>query len=327
MFCGLLSSRCEKQKTKESGGKAPHSKKEGRAIWAHHRAEVNGITLHYVAAGSGPLVVLLHGFPEFWYSWRYQIPALAGAGFRVLAPDLRGYNESDKPRGVDSYRVEALVADVAALIEHAGYQRAHVVGHDWGGAIAWAFAMRYPERLERLAILNAPHPAAFLRELRTIGQLRRSWYILFFQLPGLPELMLRAGDCLSRSHLSASARSPGRFQRGGRGPLQAGAGAARRLTAALNYYRAAYRGRARIGRRMRPIEAPTLLLWGEQDAYLGLRLTEGLGPWVHDLRIERIPDASHWVQIDAAEQVNRSLLSFLPTPTGAGARPVCGRRL
>src|SRR5919199_846997 len=128
-------------------------------VGTHHHAIVNGVRLHYVEAGEGPLVVLLHGFPEFWYSWRKQIPALAAAGFRVLAPDLRGYNLSDKPPGTHAYRMEMLTADVAGLIAHAGGGRAAVVGHDWGGAVAWMMPLRHPAAVSRLVILNAPHPA------------------------------------------------------------------------------------------------------------------------------------------------------------------------
>src|SRR5579859_3244511 len=135
--------------------------------WSHRYAVVNGVRLHYVQSGNGPLVVLLHGFPEFWYSWHRQIPVLATADFRVLAVDQRGYNGSDKPPGVDSYRIEALTADVAGLIAHAGYAKAHVIGHDWGGVVAWAVAMRHPDVVDKLVVLNAPHPAAYLRELQT----------------------------------------------------------------------------------------------------------------------------------------------------------------
>src|SRR3954449_2631161 len=160
--------------------------------WAHREAVVNGVRLHYVEAGAGPLVVLLHGFPEFWYSWRHQIPALAAAGFRVVAPDMRGYNRSDKPRGVRAYSGDALTGDVAKLIRACGAERAVVVGHDWGAAVAWQFAMAYPALLERLVIMNAPHPARFLRALRTWRQARKSWYMFFFQLPWLPESRFRA---------------------------------------------------------------------------------------------------------------------------------------
>src|SRR5215471_13220996 len=145
----------------------------------HHTADVGGLRLHYVVAGAGPLVVFLHGFPEFWYSWRHQLPALAEAGFRAVAPDLRGYNESDKPVRVRNYRIDLLARDVAGLIAALGQRRAVVVGHDWGGAIAWWLAMRRPEVVERLVILNAPHPAMMLRELANPFQLLRSWYAYF----------------------------------------------------------------------------------------------------------------------------------------------------
>src|SRR5205814_3804374 len=148
--------------------------------------------LNVIESGSGPLVVLLHGFPEFWYSWRKQIPALAEAGFHVVAPDMRGYNLSDKPHGVGAYRTHILARDVATLIARYGAQRAHVVGHDWGAVIAWTFAMAYPDGLDRLAVLNVPHPIVSIRALRSLAQLRRSWYVFFFQLPYLPELLGRA---------------------------------------------------------------------------------------------------------------------------------------
>jgi len=162
--------------------------------WNHHEADVGEVRLHGVEAGRGPLVLLLHGFPEFWYGWRHQIPPLAAAGYRVVAPDLRGYNRSDPPRGIRNYRMASLIGDVEGLIRVLGEDRAVVVGHDWGGVVAWETAMRFPARVEGLVVLNAPHPAAFARELRTLDQLRRSWYAFFFQIPGLPEAILRAGD-------------------------------------------------------------------------------------------------------------------------------------
>jgi pimeloyl-ACP methyl ester carboxylesterase len=289
----------------------------------HSHASVNGIRLHYVEAGAGPLVVLLHGFPEFWYSWRHQIPALAAAGFRVRAPDLRGYNDSDKPAGVAPYRLPLLSADVAGLIRAAGVQRAAVVGHDWGGGIAWDVALRHPEVVERLAVLNAPHPLAFLRELRTPRQLLKSWYILFFQLPWLPEWALRRRDfaaldrALRREPVRTGAFTDDDIRLYKEALARPGA-----LTAALNYYRALFRS-PWWGRRSLPvIKAPTLLLWCERDRYLDVRLTEGLGPWVETLRVERLPDASHWVQNDAPERVNELLIGFLRGQReGAGAAP------
>jgi len=159
-----------------------------RETWQHHDIITNGIRMHYVTQGQGPLIVLLHGFPELWYSWRRQIPFLAEHGYTVIAPDLRGYNDTDKPRS--GYDIPTLIRDIARLIIGVGHEKAIIVGHDWGGALAWAFAMRYPAMTERLIVMNAPHPAAFLREMRTFKQLRKSWYIFAFQILWLPEYIL-----------------------------------------------------------------------------------------------------------------------------------------
>jgi epoxide hydrolase 4 len=158
----------------------------------HGHAELGEVRLHYVEAGEGPLVVLLHGFPEFWFSWRFQIPALVAAGFRVVAPDMRGYNLSSKPRRASAYDTDRLAADLRDLIRERGCERAFVAGHDWGAGVAWITAMNHPEVIERLAILNMPHPRRMHQGLRTPRQLVKSWYILFFQLPWLPELSARA---------------------------------------------------------------------------------------------------------------------------------------
>jgi pimeloyl-ACP methyl ester carboxylesterase len=280
--------------------------------WAHREAVLNGVRLHYVEAGSGPPVILLHGFPEFWYSWRRQISALAEAGFRVLAPDLRGYNLSARPPGVRAYRLEALTADVAALVHHAGARSAAVAGHDWGGMIAWHMPLHQPETIDKLIILNSPHPAAYWRELRRgPRQWLRSWYILFFQMPWLPEVILGAGNgallgrVLRRIPSVAFSDADVRLYR--RALTRTGA-----LTAALNYYRAAFwRGPRLLTEADRPIRTPTLVIWGERDPYLGLRLTQGLERWASNLRVERLAEAGHWVQNEAPERVNRLMIDFL----------------
>lgn len=292
----------------------------------HRYADLGDVRLHYVEAGSGPLVVLLHGFPEFWYSWRYQIPALAAAGFHAVAPDMRGFNWSDKPPGVHSYRVEVLARDVERLIRACGATHATVVGHDWGAIVAWWFAMLYPERLTRLAILNVPHPAYTLEPglMRAAGvpprrQLRRSWYVFFFQLPWLPELALSAGNfalvrrTLRRDPVHRGAFTEEDIERYVEALAQPGA-----LTAAVNYYRALLR-RNPLGvrARLRRIEVPVLVIWGEQDRYLEAGLARPPRRWVSNARVERLPDASHWVQLDRPERVNALLLDFLaPTKPG-----------
>jgi pimeloyl-ACP methyl ester carboxylesterase len=285
----------------------------GPAAWQHRQVNLGRVRLHCVEAGSGPPVLLLHGFPEFWYSWRHQLPALEAAGFRAIAPDLPGYNLSSKPRGVRSYRVEGLVEDLARLIPARGQQKAFVVGHDWGGVLAWHLAAFHPECVERLAILNAPHPAAYFRELWSMNQLLKSWYVFFFQLPLLPELFLR------RSNLAfldeELRREPSRPAAFTDADVRLYKEALRRpgaLTAALNYYRAALRrGRRRDPRPGKPLRVPTLVIWGERDSYLSPRLLDGLEKWVPGVRVERLPGVSHWVQNDAPDQVNRLLLEFL----------------
>src|SRR5215212_3486762 len=177
---------------------------------AHRWVDVGGLRLHCVQAGTGPLVVLLHGFPEFWYAWRHQLPALADAGYRVVAPDLPGYNTSDKPPRVRDYRPRALAQEVADLIAALGADSATVAGHDWGGGLAWLLAMHHPERVQRLVVLNAPHPIRFLKGLRSPRQLRRSWYMLAFQLPWLPERLVAASDFRALRRGPWAANRPGR---------------------------------------------------------------------------------------------------------------------
>lgn len=283
-------------------------------VWTHHEAIINGVRLHYVAAGEGPLVILLHGFLEFWYAWRYQIPALAESGFRVIAPDMRGYNTSEKPVGIRSYRLETLVDDVVGLVRHAGESRAVIAGDDWGGGIAWAVVIQRPDVVDKLIALNAPHPAAFLQELRTLEQMRRSWYMLFFQLPWLPEMAFRFGNyalidrVLRRDPVRADAFSEDDIRQYKQAAAQPGA-----LTAGVNYYRAAFRRNPipAIRDLRRTVHAPTLLVWGEQDRYLSPSLAERTKRWASNIRVERLPDASHWVQIDARERVSQLMTDFL----------------
>jgi pimeloyl-ACP methyl ester carboxylesterase len=253
-------------------------------------------------------VVLLHGFPEFSYGWRHQMPALAGAGFRAIAPDLRGYGRSPKPPRVSDYRIELLAGDVVELIRRECGGRAHVVGHDWGGVIAWYLAMHHPDVVERLVILNAPHPGAYFRELRRPAQVLRSWYALWFQLPWLPELAMRWDDfaALRRVYTADAGFSEAEANR------YVDAFTDRRaLTSAVNYYRAAFREGQTLRRRVRRVVAPTLLVWGMRDRYLVPELTEGLGSWVPDLRVERLPRATHWVQHDDPQRVNELMIDFL----------------
>jgi len=277
---------------------------------AHRTVDLGEVRLHCAEAGQGPLVLLLHGFPECWASWRNQLPALAKAGFRAIAPDLRGYGKSDKPSGLDAYRIEVLARDVAQLIEALDVDRARVVGHDWGGAVAWFFAMWHPERLERLSILNAPHPARFSRALKRPGQFLRQSHVLFFQLPWLPEAALRAGDFfLLRQLFRRDPARPGAYSDADIEEIVACAREPGALTGMLAWYRAMIRRPTHT--RWQRIERPVQVIWGEKDRYLSRDVAEPSRDWVPDLRFTAIPEASHWVQADAPDRVNGLLIDFL----------------
>lgn len=267
--------------------------------------------MHYVSQGEGPLIVLLHGFPEFWYSWRYQIPFLAGHGYTVIAPDLRGYNETDKPRR--GYDIPTLLRDIEELVKGLGRQKAHIVGHDWGGALAWTFAMNYPEMTESLIVMNAPHPSAMMREMRTLKQLRKSWYIFAFQIPWLPEYMLGRNNAIEIVRiLRGAAVQKSAFPREVTAKYQEAMSKPGAIKAAISYYRQLFRHLPfSVKSKGVQIQAPTLLIWGAQDFALGIELTTGLERWVNDIQIKRIPDSGHWVQQEQPEKVNQFLLDFL----------------
>ena len=275
----------------------------------HHFIQANGLKFHYVEQGSGPLVLMLHGFPECWYSWRHQIEALA-PHFRVVAPDLRGYNLTDKP--AQGYAMPDLLSDVEALIVALGEERCHLVGHDWGGAIAWQFAAQRARRVERLAVLNCPHPALFLKGLRRPRQLLRSWYIFFFQIPRLPEWILARDDYRALlANFRGWAVYPENITDEDLEVYRAAISQPGALTAAINYYRHIWHSPAEARAALKQIKAPTLLIWGEQDIALGKELTYRTKRWAPHCTIRYIRDASHWVQQDKPELVNQLLTQFL----------------
>ncbi|GAA1957753.1 alpha/beta hydrolase [Microbacterium deminutum] len=277
-------------------------------------AEIGDVELHYVEAGSGPLVVLLHGFPEFWYSWREQFAPLLEAGFRVVAPDLRGYNLSSKPDAFTDYTADKPAADIRGLILALGAESATVVGHDWGGSVAWTLAMNHPEVVDRLVILNAAHPRKLNEGLRSPRQLLRSWYFFYFQFPGLPERRARRNGWQFFKGFQRDARPQYTEQENER-YIEAWSqpGAAKAM---IDYYRAA----VRLGSKQKvlPMSAPTLVIWGQGDRYLGPDLAEPHHEDVPNLaRVERLPNASHWVHHDEAARVNELLVDFL-TPDEGG---------
>lgn len=276
----------------------------------HGFIEANGVRFHYAGQGDGPLVLLLHGFPECWYSWRHQLPALAAAGYRAVAPDLRGYNLSDKPKS--GYNIESLVEDAVALAAALGETRAHVVGHDWGGIIAYQVAWRRPEFTRSLVAMNAPHPSAFVRYARRHpAQMLKSAYMLFFQVPGLAEWVLTRDH--ARATASAFPRSAVRRDAFTAADLDVYRDAILRPGAArcaLAYYRQAFRQGARA-LPASPIERPTLVLWGTGDPVLERGMNDSLGAWVRDLTVRYIDGCGHWTQQERPEAVNDALVAWL----------------
>jgi pimeloyl-ACP methyl ester carboxylesterase len=274
--------------------------------------QTNGVRLHIVQSGpkNGIPVVMLHGFPEFWYGWRRQIPALSAAGCRVVVPDQRGYNLSEKPHGIKAYRLHELVNDVIGLIDALEYEKVNLVGHDWGALVAWSIGIWKPERLHRLAVMNVPHPAVAARFVaRDLDQMRRSWYVFAMQPPALPEALLRARDW---RWLERALRGSGKLHtftnaevaEYKRSWAQPGA-----LTGMLNWYRAAVQYRPALPRELR-VTPPTLMLWGMRDIALSHRMARPSIDYCDDGKLIFFEDASHWVQLDAAEEVNRLLIEF-----------------
>jgi pimeloyl-ACP methyl ester carboxylesterase len=280
----------------------------------HTTIATNGINLHVVQAGdpAAPLVILLHGFPEFWYGWRHQIAPLAGAGFHLWVPDQRGYNLSDKPQDVAAYNLDVLAQDVIGLIDAAGREKTLLVGHDWGGAVAWWTANKYPQRVEKLAILNAPHHRVFAEQVRRVrSQQLRSSYMLYLQLKGLSEASLRMFNHWLLAKAMQVTSAGGTFsavdlQEYRRAWSQPGA-----ITGMLNWYRA-------MRQKPRPerpaswrIPVPTLLIWGKQDSLLRWQMAQPSIDLCDDGRLVFIDRASHWIAAEAAEEVNQLLIEFL----------------
>ncbi len=281
--------------------------------YEHSMIAANGIRLHVVTAGdpAGRPVVLLHGFPEFWYGWRHQIPALAAAGLRVIVPDQRGYNLSDKPAGIRSYRIEALAGDVIGLLDHFGYDRAAVVGHDWGAAVAWELALAFPRRVDRLGVLNVPHPAVMGRFVRhSPPQMLRSWYIGFFQVPALPEGLLGLRGCALTVRLLVSSGNPGTFTPAELGRYREAWSRPGALKSMIHWYRAALR-HPKPGPADMRVHVPTLMLWGKRDVALGAEMAQPSIDLCDAGRLVFFEKASHWVQHDEAGAVNRNLAAFL----------------
>ena len=285
----------------------------------HDYAQVGDIRLHYAECGTSneELVILLHGFPEFWYSWRHQLPVLGGH-YHVVAPDMRGYNLSDKPPRVEDYRIEFLVSDVLGLIRHFGKSQAAIVAHDWGAGVAWAVAQRHPEVVSKLAALQVPMPVAW-RDNMTLRQFLSSWYMFFFQLPRVPEWWASRKNFarIERMYRETIVR-PGAFNDEDVAAYKDALRQPGALTSSINYYRAnVFRSLLRGGTETPKdsdgrIRVPTLFIYGEQDIAVIPSTVRDLGRFIDaPYRELRIPDSGHWVQNEAVDEVNGALLEFL----------------
>ncbi|MBE9209644.1 alpha/beta hydrolase [Nostoc sp. LEGE 06077] len=280
--------------------------------WEHKYITTNGVKLHYVTQGTGPLMLMLHGFPEFWYSWRHQIPEFA-ENFQVVALDLRGYNDSEKPQEQSAYIMDEFIKDVEGVIKGLGHEKCILLGHDWGGAIAWCFAYAHPEMLEKLIILNLPHPAKFSQGLATPQQLMRSWYMFLFQLPVIPELLLQAFDYQPIAQtIQGTAVNKNAFTSSDLEAYKKAAAKSGALTAMLNYYRNVF-SHFLPNKNWGILNVPTLLIWGENDTALGKELTYGTDAYVSNLQIQYIPNCGHWVQQEQPQLVNRYISEFTVT--------------
>ena len=279
----------------------------------HSYIETNGIKLHVVQAGpqSGVPVILLHGFPEFWYGWRKQIPALVAEGCRVIIPDQRGYNLSDKPKGIEHYDVFTLGKDIVGLIDALGYEKVNLVGHDWGANVAWMLANRCPERLHKLCIMNVPHPEVMKKFLiRDLEQMRRSWYAMFFQLPWLPEAIMKNNDWRQMIRSLQETSKPGSFTDQDICKYKEAWSQSNALTSMLNWYRAVVQKTPKLPGDLR-IKVPTLMMWGMKDFALSHRMARPSMDYVDEGNLILFPEATHWVHLDAAEEVNHYLLDFI----------------
>lgn len=274
--------------------------------------KTNGINLNVIEAGpeAGPLVVLLHGFPEFWYGWRKQIEFLASKGFRVLAPDQRGYNLSDKPAYLGAYTLDELAKDIVGLIESTGREKAIVVGHDWGGAVAWWIANKHADKVDKLCILNVPHHAVMNKTLQTNPrQLLRSWYIFFFQLPWLPERAIRAGRFKIATRALVQSSRRGTFSETELEKYREAWSQPAAMRSMINWYRAVVQKKPRPAKSPR-IKPPTLLIWGKRDQFLGSSMAQPSVDLCENGRLEFIESATHWVQHEEPQRVNELMLGF-----------------
>jgi pimeloyl-ACP methyl ester carboxylesterase len=288
-------------------------------MFEHKYADVNNIRLHYVTVGKGKLIMFLHGFPEFWYEWKHQLTEF-GRDYQAVAPDMRGYNLSSKPVEVGQYRMKYLIEDIRALAEYLGHKKFLLVAHDWGGGVAWPFAIRHPEYLEKLIIVNAVHPAAFIRELRdNPAQQKASQYILVYRTAEAEDILTRDNYAILVDNLLKDGIKQGYFTEEDKKAYIEAWSQPGALTGGLNYYRAVHLGSftgesddiLSADPSLFMVKVPTLVIWGEKDRWLLTGNLVGLEKYVPDLTIKRIPDGSHWVIHERPGPVNSYIREFI----------------
>ncbi len=290
-----------------------------KSMFEHEYADVNNIHLHYVTTGKGKLIMFLHGFPEFWYEWKNQL-AEFGRDYQAVAPDMRGYNLSSKPADVAQYRTRHLIEDIRALAEYLGHKKLILVAHDWGGGVAWPFTMRHPEYVEKLIVINAPHPVIFVRELRdNPAQQKASQYILVHRTPKSEDILARDNYMLLANSVLKDGLEQGYFTEEDKKAYIEAWSKPGALTGGLNYYRAAHLGSftgesddiLSADPSSFELRVPTLIIWGDKDRYLLTGNLEGLEKYVPNLTIKRIPDGSHWVIHEKPALVNSYIRDFI----------------
>lgn len=275
------------------------------------KVELNGLTFNLVRAGESdaPLVILLHGFPECWVSWKDQIQPIVDAGYRVIVPDQRGYNLTDKPKSLDDYKIDVLASDVDAIREYAGCETFHLVGHDWGAAVAWWYGMHHSERLRSLTVINVPHPTVFESTLKSnVRQLLKSWYMFYFQLPKLPEFMMSLMNFNRLKQTLVKSSNTGSFDSKILSQLETAWSQPGALTGMLNWYRAALR-RPVIASNL-TVSCPTRILWGENDIALTKEMAQLSTQYCEDVELTYYPDGTHWLPNDHPERVATEIIRF-----------------
>jgi len=269
------------------------------------------VRLHAVAAGSrdGPVVVLLHGFPEFWYGWRKKIEPLVGAGFRVIVPDQRGYNLSGKPSGVAAYALTELVSDVIAIADQLGQEKIFLAGHDWGAAVAWSTALLYPQRITKLVTLNVPHPSVMRKFISTrLQQLLRSWYMFLFQFPWLPESLFSVFNYHIGARALLHSSRPGTFSGEDLTQYRSAWSQPRAVTSMINWYRALFRNRVKFPEKT--VRVPTRILWGERDAFLLSEMARESLRYCTSAELHTFANATHWLQHEEPSRVSELMIDF-----------------